>query len=175
MKNLLFLALLSIGLFTSCKDDDQDPNTLPAATQSGANTGGALVNGEIWVAKIENPDLMPGGNNTQYQAVNGEYNMEIVLRNVSDSSGNIISIKINSNEDLSITDYELNDSDFNRGYYRKSVSYYTDSENTGILTITKFDKANKIISGTFSFKAKNQNGTVVNITEGRFDKKFVEM
>jgi hypothetical protein len=40
MKNLLFVALLSIGLFSSCKDDEQDQNVLPEATQSGKNTAG---------------------------------------------------------------------------------------------------------------------------------------
>ena len=40
---------------------------------------------------------------------------------------------------------------------------------TGQLTITTFDKTNKIISGTFYFKAENgSNGDSLNITSGTF-------
>lgn len=47
--------------------------------------------------------------------------------------------------------------------------FITDSLRIGQLTITKLDKVNKIISGSFSFVAYNveQNKTV-NVTEGKF-------
>ena len=41
-----FLLLCSLFLFASCKKDIDE---LPAATQTGANTFGAKLNGENWV------------------------------------------------------------------------------------------------------------------------------
>lgn len=42
MKTLFTAGLLLLSLF-ACKDREQDSNVLPEATQTGANTGGALV------------------------------------------------------------------------------------------------------------------------------------
>ena len=49
MKKLIFLIFAIIGLI-SCKNRDQDFNTLPEVTDWGANTAGALVDGKVWVA-----------------------------------------------------------------------------------------------------------------------------
>ena len=175
MKNCFFFTLLiMIGLSSCSKDRGEDPTVLPDATQTGANTGGALVNGAIWVAKIEQPDLYPGGNNTQYEHVNGEYRLQIVLRNFENPSGNSILIKITSTQDIVLGDYQLFNTDNNRGtLFMSPVGYSTDNNNTGLLTITKFDKINKIVSGTFSFKAVDGSGKIINIILGRFDKKFL--
>ena len=34
----------------ACREQDADPNVLPPATQTGANTAGCLVDGKVWVA-----------------------------------------------------------------------------------------------------------------------------
>lgn len=172
MKNL-FLLLLSFGLFASCKDREPDPNVLPEATQTGANTGGALVDGKVWVAKIEYPDLNPGGNNTQYEYVNGEYKLKVVLRQINNVNSSI-GFYISDISDITTTSYTLANDSFRATFsYKLLEDYFTDNENSGTLTITKFDKVNKTVSGTFSYKAKNSNGQVVTISEGRFDKKFL--
>ena len=63
----------------------------------------------------------------------------------------------------------------------KNTAFYTDNgityltkfiDYTGKITVTRLDLQNQIISGTFEFKAVNNNGKVVVITDGRFDKKF---
>lgn len=176
MKNLFFLSLVFMLLF-SCKDrDEQDTNVLPEATQTGVNTGGALVNGEVWVAKKAYPDLNNGGvNATMYTFSNGEYKLQISLGKFDNYTGEKILINITSLSDIENGNYMLNDSYQNRGAYSHPAeeTYFTDSSNTGVLTITKFDKVNKIVSGTFSFKAKNSDGEVVTITDGRFDKQFL--
>ncbi|MGC4129945.1 MAG: hypothetical protein QM564_10450 [Bergeyella sp.] len=165
-----FFALLSLCLF-SCRDKDQDPDVLPEATQSGKNTGGALVDGKVWVAKIEQPDLNPGGNNTQYEFVNGEYNLQIVLRLNNDTSSRIV-INLSDAIDISQQTYSVTACRYENKSQIFDVSY---GNNIGTLTITKFDKQNKIISGSFNFTADNinGNGSKVIITEGRFDKKFL--
>jgi hypothetical protein len=164
---------MALLLISNCKDREQDTTVLPPATQEGKNTGGALVNGQVWVAKIEYPDLNPGGNNTEYIYSSGEYKLKVVLRNISEPT-TIININIKSLNDLTNTTYYLNDgNDF--GMFLKSdlLFYQTNNINTGSITITKFDKVNKFVSGTFSFMAKNANGDIVTITEGRFDRKFL--
>jgi len=63
---LFYEKTILFSFFTSCNDDDdnQNPNILPEATQVGANTGGALIDGKVWVTKKEFPDPHPGKNYT---------------------------------------------------------------------------------------------------------------
>lgn len=166
MKTLMTAGLLALSLL-ACKDREPNPDVLPEATQTGANTGGALVDGKVWVAKVENIGPYTGGLANLYNAENGKYTARIFLR--SPSSAESIWIDIKSDYDFTLTTYPLFNNTDNRGLFS---NYYTDSQNTGTITFTRFDKVNHIFSGTFSFKAKDNNGNVVNITNGRFDKKF---
>ncbi len=116
-----------------------------------------------------------GGNNTEYKYTNeypNPYSLTIHLRNLNDLTGNNIMIIVKSSSDFAPGDYVLDDKENSRGYYMTSgTSYITDADNKGVLTITKFDKANKIISGTFSFKSRYYyTGEVVTVTDGRFDR-----
>ncbi len=174
MKKLLLL-LIAVLLLGSCRDRHQDEDTLPPATQEGKNTGGALVDGKVWVAKIEAPDSNPGGNNTMYDYANNEYRLSIKLNNLKNPDGNNIEINVTSPVELNQGTYQLNNNYSNRGMYSviSFSTYYTSASNTGVVNITRFDKINKIVSGTFSFTAVNSAGQVVTIKEGRFDKKFL--
>ena len=61
-------------------------------------------------------------------------------------------------------------------YINKNTIYDNQFTNSkGSITITKFDKKNKFVSGTFHFEVGNSNGdgTKVVVTEGRFDKKYL--
>ena len=59
----------------------------------------------------------------------------------------------------------LNDSNFGE--------FYTNSNYYGVVTFTKFDTENGIMSGTFEFQAQELNSEeIVNVTEGRFDLTF---
>lgn len=119
------------------------------------------------------PDLNPGGNNTEYKFVNGKYILRIGMREYSNTSSRL-DFYISDDVDLSTKTYNLSDVNFLGSYTSTTLNnFITDSQNTGTITITKFDKINKIVSGTFNFKAKNQNGEIVIISDGRFDKKFL--
>ncbi len=50
--------------------------------------------------------------------------------------------------------------------------YYTDLMSSGELKINFLDSINRIVSGTFWFDAKNSNGEIIQIREGRFDMKY---
>ncbi|QOW10996.1 hypothetical protein Q73A0000_11820 [Kaistella flava (ex Peng et al. 2021)] len=175
MKKLILLSLLSIGLFSACKDREADPNVLPEATQSGKNTGGALVDGKVWVAKIAYPDLNGGGvNATMYEHANGKYKMKIVFQQANNINNRIV-IYISDVDEIVNRIYKLDNN--NVAGYEKGLDYLqyytTNTDFDGSITFSKFDKINKIASGTFNFKAKNSAGQVVTITDGRFDKRFL--
>ena len=131
-----------------------------------------MVDGKIWVAKIEQPGLENGGvNATQYEYSNNEYKMKIVLRQINNTDNRIV-IYISDSTSIVAKTYEL--SNLNVAGYENGFNVYnTNSTSIGSVTLTKFDKTNSIISGTFSFKAKNNSGEIVTITDGRFDKKFI--
>jgi len=57
------------------------------------------------------------------------------------------------------------------GGYADPGWFPTDSIYTGQLILTRCDTINKIYSGTFFFTAKERNGRIVQITDGRFDLK----
>ncbi len=69
MKTKLLILLLAI-LLLACNKDDDLGDSLPAATQTGANTVGCLVNGKVFLPHEEG--LSPSVN-CFYQNVDGEY------------------------------------------------------------------------------------------------------
>lgn len=179
MKNLLLLALLSFCLLSCNRDRDKNvnPNVLPDATQSGANTAGALVDGKIWVATTKKINTV-GGQGTYCEKYNGYTHIQIDLRNVSDNSRiyfetDILNMELNKmyylteNTNSGDTNFALfSDNNF-KAYYTQPNSVYI-----GSFKLTRLDLQNQIVSGTFEFKAVDTDGNTVNITEGRFDKRF---
>ena len=57
-------------------------------------------------------------------------------------------------------------------YITSGNVFYKLNNDTGQLKITKFDQLSRIISGTFSFIGTDENGTKVNVTEGRFGVRY---
>jgi len=183
MKNKLYLFILLFSFLSCSSDDDQnltsDPvQQLPEATQVGANTAGALVNGE--------PITPQGGGITPnltayYQLINGEYYFNVRFVKATNNNTKLTGLEVGSNE-LVIepnNSYPLTISSSNEvgagGFCSKSVlnvsqtTYYTQNGYTGELTITHLDETNRIVSGTFWFDAVNGDGEVVEVREGRFD------
>jgi hypothetical protein len=86
--------------------------------------------------------------------------------------------KINHNGlPIIATTYLLNEIPEQRASYDNSPTvndiFKTDASHTGALDITTLDRANKIIAGTFSFKAYNPlQQKTVNVTEGSFRIKY---
>ncbi|MGC4129943.1 MAG: DUF6252 family protein [Bergeyella sp.] len=171
-----FFALLSLCLF-SCRDKDQDPNVLPEATQHGANTGGALVDGKVWVASTKYLNTL-GGAGTYCEKIDNTTLIQIDLRHVSDNSRILIKAAIDNFELNKTYILSQNDSlDYNFARYidNNSKWYLTQPNSTyiGKLKITKLNLLqDQMVCGTFEFKAVDKDGNTVNITDGRFDKKF---
>ncbi len=170
MKNLLLLFVFAF-ILSSCSNDD-DSDSLPAATTIGANTVGCLVNGKVFLPHQEG--ISPSVN-CFYQFVDGEFYFSMSFsdnRGTSNKTVNVFTKKV----ELQIGQkYLLNQPDGTiqggGGEYRTSQSnqYNTNTIQTGELKITRVDLSNSIISGVFSFDAINSDGEIVQIREGRFD------
>jgi hypothetical protein len=176
-KNLIILLLISFTL--SCCNKDDNPfsgsDQLPPETQTGANTVGCLVNGEVFLPHQEgiNPAV-----NCFYQLDNGEYYFTMNFADLRGSGFKEVFIqtgKINLQVGSTylLNKNSIDDGDFNGGGggYSTSLSntYKTNTIKTGELKITRLDLSNSIISGTFWFDAVNSTGETVQIRSGRFD------
>ena len=145
-------------------------DALPAATQTGAQTFGCLINGEPFVP----PSFGSNRPNAFYQFVDGAYTLSIYG---SSGGGNeMISIGLGTIDNLEIIEqgqsYELIEREI-PNYFVEVVSQpnmlitTSYSGKPGVLTITRFDES--IISGTFEFTILDNDGNEINITDGRFD------
>lgn len=177
MKRFLFLVVTFFFLY-SCK---KTIDSLPEATQTGANTFGAKINGENWgplkAAVIPTAPILEAhfGSDTS------------VFINARDFSGSPSETEM----EIFITGikgpgtYALNKNTETFPYQSASYAYYvkrninvedewiTSTAAGGQVVITKFDVANKIVSGTFQFTANSLHGnSPINVTEGRFDVKL---
>lgn len=172
MKNLILASILTLCFF-SCKDRESDPNVLPEATQSGKNTAGALVDGKVWIATTE--FIYPKG--TYCENFGNKTKIALDLRQIKNKGSNSIEIiaviegfELNKTYTISENpEVGYNFANYTNG---NGVSFLTNPNYTGKIKITRLDLQNQIVSGTFEFKAVDDNGNIVNITDGRFDKKF---
>lgn len=176
MKTFIFFILSLCFTLQSCNNDDDNNNdTLPPATQTGANTVGCLVNGEVFLPKNEgiNPAVV-----CNYEFFNGEFYFNLRFtdqRNGGNEGVRLRTQRVNLqvNQTYSLDKNTVNDGDFTGcgGEYQTSVSneFLTTSSIIGELTITHLDLSNSIISGTFWFDAINEEGEIVEVRDGRFD------
>ena len=183
MKNKIYTLLLLFPLWGlgGCNEDDNNNNdTLPLATQIGANTVGCLVNGEVFLPRSEgiNPTVV-----VNYEFFQGEFFFGLTFKDQRGSIDEIVSIgtgfiSLEENITYVLDKNSLDDGDYigGGGAYRPSTldegEYYTTSLVTGELTITRVDLSNSIISGIFWFDAINSENEIVEIREGRFDYEY---
>jgi len=166
---LLFLCLITI----SCKKDK-----LTKATQNGANTFSCLIDGKIYKpAKSEgslfnNDPVLYGGLSIAdgysiarvSAAYKASYPRKYIIIEIENFSG--------------VGEYFLSDLNNRISYIERDLtdppsiitfsSLYTAN---GKITITKDDRINTILSGTFEFTATSpaNPGRTINVTSGRFD------
>lgn len=193
MKTILFTTLTLLALVSCSTIDNKDsPNPqLPAVTQTGANTFGAIINGQVMVPRNSIGYIPPGSNHyavQYYRSLNGDFE-EIFAADKQTKMGAvyvfIYDIK-NTNQNstpLSIGDYQIHDSNGTLSYSTAentciTLIYYGSNNQpktylsingTGKITLLKND--NQIISGIFSckFKAKDNPDDLIEITSGQFD------
>ena len=178
--NTLWLLLLALcSIFAACKKD-RPPKTelekLPPATQTGANTFGCLLNGQVWIPKDNygqatfKLDVDPTYGNGVFaiSAVRYDGNGNGVFfgfsfGSIASTTGGTYNLS-QQNVNFSISDIKLLCS-----YDSNTPGIYK----TGSFTITRYDLTNRIFSGTFDFAVYNQGcGDTLHFTNGRFDKKL---
>lgn len=175
-----FIFLTSLLFFSACK---KSVNELPEATQSGSNTFGLKLNGKLWVpqkfAGINAPvlkaqlyganstDLLITAQNFASEPLESQFNLYI--KNITGPG--IYPLHQN-------TDIYLNAAANYAYYVRRKINplneWITNAQDTGIVTITKWDLTNNIVSGTFEFKAASMDNSeeAILVTDGRFDIKL---
>jgi hypothetical protein len=177
MKKCILPLLFGIAFSgTSCSEDPPAPQpSLPPITQTGENTFGCYVNGELWLPKgnFQTPDKF-----ASYYYNSLQINANRVGHNP------FTAIRMNFGKVYSDTSFVIHNYTDSASYqYFNYASAYEPTGpiqffdalflNSGELHLTRFDTVNRIVSGTFFFTARDTvSGDSVNIQDGRFDLRF---
>ena len=157
MKNLILktILLLFAIIFFNCENNDPEEQ-LPPITQTGENTFGCLINGEPFVVR----------NTSKQVAIYQQGQLQFGANGISIILGN--PLEINTKYSLiGQASYYINPNPQLGCHYEFEDSY------NGNVTFTKIDRTNYIISGTFEFSTKTNDCEDVQITQGRFDLKYI--
>lgn len=182
MRKFFFaIAILSCFCFAECKKNKHSPPPdnpygLPNATQEGKNTLGFLLNGEPWSPK--------GFNGTANLSidVDFEYNRGVfgiaAYRILSTNNRQYFGFGISDSLNfLPVSQTAIiNSASLGRmRFENSSCSYFsTDADilSKGSISVSKLDRVNRIIAGSFSGTLYKYGCDTIYITEGRFDMKF---
>gem|GEM_PF-2146744 len=175
MKNLI-LSALAVAMLFGCRKEVKE---LAPETATGAGTFGANVNGTLWAPLgfgiVPTAPLIEasfgGGDDYFINARNfscspNESEFEFFLKDVKGPGT-----------------YLLNQNTQIRPSHRASYAYYverrgrplrewiTSQQTPGTVVITRVDKSNRILAGTFRLRMKplSGDGGIIEVTDGRFD------
>ena len=171
--------MLMLLCASGCKKEKiAEIDKLPAATQTGANTFGCLVNGKAWVAQTDCKFLCDAPFGVYYDNSNGGYlALTAKYQNASQNANEEINIAFDSTNTKTQFSYI-------KGVHSMGIRFLNFRGNTYntvidstvngscILKLTRYDLSMGIISGTFNFTLWKPGFDTVFVTEGRFDKKL---
>ncbi|WGH74389.1 hypothetical protein P8625_09725 [Tenacibaculum tangerinum] len=184
IKILKTVLLFAVIIFFNCSnnDDSIEQDQLPPITQTGANTFGCVINGEVLVPKDAinyPPGPIPRGLKVYYQ----NNILTIDAGNLADDNGNRVYIYINGIN--STGSFELNNAEYTANNFTPNYSYlwvrennndidkiYLSKTTTGSINISRFDSVNNIVSGNFdnlNIVNKDNTNESITLTNGRFD------
>ncbi|MDR6968237.1 hypothetical protein J2X31_002254 [Flavobacterium arsenatis] len=174
MKKIILIFAVILTFFGCEKNDDNNNETLPPATQTGAGTFACYVNGKPYI------DKSGGWFNCYYQFVEGEYYFSIGGEDENHNLLDQIVLSSNASEIENNIQYLLTCNE--PGNYYAEVAFTnqllgatTCSSSFGTMTITKLDFDNNIVSGNFEFDVIHPNsGEIIQIRDGRFDSLFTQ-
>ena len=189
MKYTLLILLITSTLISCSNNDPIEPftPTLPPITQTGANTFGCYIGGNLLTPRDgsgsiygtpKGVKIIAGGIPPQITYT------EIFVDDRKSDKGGLIRIHFENLNDVGVGQYIINesncqgniDSPINTNIYcrvydntAQIYKWYCSIENAGTITITKYE--NGIVSGTFSCIVQSQDNSneQIEITEGRFD------
>ncbi|MDR0547641.1 MAG: hypothetical protein LBG77_08730 [Dysgonamonadaceae bacterium] len=165
MKRFVFIFLItgSLGFYTSCTTPFPE---LPPETQTGKNTFGCLVNGELVVTSWHYEWGLFGkySVNEVRATYNREYDQLTIHAKCQFDSEIILSI----NHPYQRADLYID----NISYLPPKSIEWMEAVHTGYLRITRLDH---IASGVFSFDLEAEGKKTVSATQGRFDLELNEI
>ncbi len=177
---LVLLLCLSLGSCNWFSKKDEPRPDLPPETQTGANTFGCKINGQIWTpggrrgglpGTVPNVDVIfdPGlcGGNLDAKIFQSE--------NGNQSFFSLFGCSLTEPETFNL-DGPNGSPDWRLSYIDGSTSCSYSVGNSlyssGTITFTKVDFPNRIVSGRFECTFYVPNCDTLRITEGRFDFKI---
>ncbi len=186
MKNfkLIMIIVACANIFAACKKDKTEPtelSKLPAATQTGANTFGCLVNGKAYVAQNDCKYLCNSPFKVSYNSdFGGIVGITGDWLNSKENIDKRIQILIDSTNHKLMHSISIYNPHQGAGYIDSKLTtcnqydHYLDSASThtGNVILTKYDLQNGIISGRFNFTLTKPGCETITVTDGRFDKKL---
>jgi len=170
------IVLYCLLCFAQCKKSNPDSNGLPAATQDGKNTLGFLLNGQPWKPQ--------GSNGTANLSIDFDAGFNNGVCGISAyriiSSNNREYFKLGIIDSLNFYTapftIPLTNSGLALFYFSDNncllISTESGTNVTGNLSVSKLDRINRIIAGTFSATLSKTGCPEIKITDGRFDMKF---
>jgi hypothetical protein len=179
MKKLIITSLIfTLFSFAKCSKEKIDNNGLPPPTETGKNTLGFFLNGEPWTPQGFSGtanlsiDYDPNFNNgilgiVAYRTISSNDKTQFII-GIADSLNFLI-----PPVRLFIKKKSIAGASYSNKNYCDINHNDTTIFNSGELTLTKLDKTNRIIAGTFdAILYKPDCGDTVKITQGRFDMKY---
>lgn len=183
----ILISFITIGCGRNAGNEDSSPQEqLPAATQTGANTFGCMVDGKLFYPRDGTPSVGSGAKAIIWWGSPSSYDYsELDVNNFKDGKPvNNFIMHLQDIHTIGIGEYVWKESNFKNGidglmqnylfirafdYSNNTWKWYGSYENSGKTIITKYG-GQPIISGTFSGKLKSQDGnSEISITNGRFD------
>lgn len=192
MKPIRITFFLLLIVLISCNKSDNSNSftpTLPLITQTGENTFGCYIDGVLIIPRDgDNILFADGAKGMKFisfgDAPNFVYN-EIKIIDAKSQIPGLIYLHIENLHQNGIGTFNIKESNCNEVIAISTInilsaiwneelqifSWYCSIEDSGTLTISRYDYENKIVSGTFSFSAVNKDNPndIIEITEGRFD------
>ena len=189
----IFSLFLSIFLLASSCHEKEEPftPTLPPITMTGLNTFGCYIDGQLLTPRDKTGDLFDNSIKGLRYLASGQapdilFNEIHIVDSKSSKHGGL-SFHLHDIHQLGVGAFTIMSSNFKDGFEANATinahcgiakegepnnnTKYSSINNSGTLIIKRYNYNQKIVSGTFSFKAINQDDSTdtIEITQGRFD------
>lgn len=187
MKTTILTFYLLIITLTSCNSSDEGfTPTLPPITQTGENTFGCYIDGNLLIPR-DGTGYYGGSDDGMETSVLGEapnwIYKDINVHDYKTNTNGIMNIHFVNLHENGEGQFNIKESNCEKGIWanttinircRMENKWYCSIENTGTLTITRYDYDNRIFSGIFNCSAVNRDNPddIIEITQGRFDIKW---
>jgi hypothetical protein len=181
------LCLLVLSLIFSCQKTDPDPDpfnyvqptdpyhTLPEITQEGKNTFGCLVNGVVWVPRVE--IVVPWYTlDFQFSEKNPKAIGNISCRILSTTQDDFMTVVFGPTF-FKPGIYDMTFKNYSDMYFLSKHKDYDAMKSDSLFNYVKvnyIDTSKNIVSGQFQFKLFNNANPKdsIKVTDGRFDLRY---